>query len=129
MKLLKNGFAVVIAILTIGLTIAAQAGAFKSETKAASLQTTCDPDVRPVGPTENLYTRNASGQCVLYTGTKQCPLPSALFAQGLGYTEFECLPADPNVFCCASLSSTPSCVLSGITRFQIASIICGEPEL
>lgn len=125
MKLLRNGFAFVIAVLTISLTIAAHAGAFDVK-KESTKQTVCNPAVRAAGPASSLY----NNLCVLipgpYTCTQLSQLTFPLYATTPAYTQFDCPPTDDQ-FCCAIVNST-TCAPGRFQIPNIGSILCGEPQ-
>jgi hypothetical protein len=123
MKLLKNGFAFLIAALTISLTIAAHAGVFKSEVKSVKQAFDCDPQATPTPQAlvTNLYNSNCN---LISIACPSTPLPVLYATVNLSYEPFDCPPTD-DILCCVEVSSA-TCAAG---RFRITRAICGEPQI
>lgn len=121
MKLLKNGVAFAVALLTITLTIAAYAGAFKAEPKT-NLQQVCND----ANFDTDLPLRLKNG-CAQIDPCPQNIAAGLLYGVASPIEEpFECPPTD-DIYCCAVLG-TPFTCSNGEVGQNVVSYLCGEPQ-
>lgn len=122
MKLLKNGFAFAIALLTISLTIAAHAGAFRTETKKIAQTPRCNPALGDNSLAVFLRSDcEAVDPCI-----DNVPVAQLYGHVNTTYTAFDC-PATADEFCCAKLNlNVPFECENGDDGFAVISILCGN---
>lgn len=138
MKHLKNGFAAVIAILAVGLTLAVQAGTFESKSKfaaddcfrasaAITTKALCTQTATAV-PTNCTQAQAREGQHLF--GLNQVdPIPNENIGDAcVGGTVFCCLTLEPDPAPCASPNPVqPSFLLAGTStadQYRVLEVFC-----
>ncbi len=127
MKRFKIGFAAIIAILAISVTVASYAGAFKA-TKAAPTAIDCYTSVAylPNSPSD------CTTQALLRINLENCPSPLPLNKPLVTFTtpvdqEVRC-PQSGGKFCCAKVIQVTPSVQNCFKTEQISAVFCKPVE-